>query len=674
MNQAVLEVSDRNVYDLGPVADNSRTLTAHGPMDTRMGISSKSGKCETCGEGLDKCNGHFGHIRLALPVFHVGYLKHIIEVLNCICKDCSRILLDEVERRRFLRSMRRPGMDNLQRTAVSKKIMEECRKKKTCPYCNALNGTVRKVPGHPLKVIHNRYDAFNRSTAKSKKPPAGKIEFDQSFETAKATNPELDKHLKKAVDDMHPLRTLNLFKKIAPEDCELLAMIPEDARPEMLIWEYVPVPPVAIRPSVMQEAGATEDDITNKIGDICQVSGIIRAGLARGFPLQILMEQWDFLQLQIAMYINSDVPGLKQQGLQKTMRGFCQRLKGKGGRFRQNLSGKRVDFSGRTVIGPDPNLGIDEVAVPERVAKNLTYPEKVNRYNIEKLRKLVRNGSNRYPGANYIINEAGLKTSLVFLSRIDKRGEKLGKAARDLKIGYTVERHIEDGDIVLFNRQPSLHKLSILSHRAKVRPWRTFRLNECVCNPYNADFDGDEMNLHVPQTEEARTEAIELMGVKYNLATPKNGTPIIAAIQDFITAAYQLSSKNNFYDRRTFCQICNYMFNGDGAYDPDTGETLPIEIPPPVVLKPQMLWTGKQVFNVLMRPNKKSRVLVNLEAACKQFKNTANQAPDLNENDAYLVIRNSEVMCGVMDKATVGDGKKDSVFYVMMRDFGPCTA
>jgi DNA-directed RNA polymerase III subunit RPC1 len=642
-------------------------------MDAHMGISAKVGKCQTCGEGLDTCNGHFGHIKLALPVFHVGYLKHITEVLHSVCKDCSSILLEPDERRRYLRSMRRPGMDNLQKTGIARKIMEECRKKKTCPDCKAVNGTVRKVAGHPLKIIHKRYDAFDKSVAKTKKAPPGKLEFDQSFETAKAANAEIDKHVKKAVDDMHPLRVLNIFKKISDEDCELLAMIPEDARPEMLIWEYVPVPPVCIRPSVMQEAGATEDDITNKIGDICQISSIIRAGLRNGFPLQILMEQWDFLQLQIAMYINSDVPGLKQQGLQKSMRGFCQRLKGKGGRFRQNLSGKRVDFSGRTVIGPDPNLGIDEVAVPERVAKNLTYPEKATRYNIEKLRRLIKTGANRWPGANAILDRrTNDRTTLANLAKDPaKRAERLEGAANRLKIGDIVERHLENGDIVLFNRQPSLHKLSILSHRARVRPWRTFRLNECVCNPYNADFDGDEMNLHVPQTEEARTEAIELMGVKYNLATPKNGTPIIAAIQDFITAAYLLSSKNNFFDRRTFCQICNFMFNGDGAYDPDTGETSPIEIPPPAVLKPQALWTGKQVFNVLMRPNKKSRVLVNLEAAGKQFKPTPGEPNDLNADDAYLVVRNSEVMCGVMDKATVGDGKKDSVFYVLMRDFGP---
>lgn len=666
VNQAVLEVSDRNVYELGGTGQ-TRGLTRNGPMDKRMGTSNKAVTCDTCGDDLKSCNGHFGHVRLALPAFHVGYLRNIIDVLHNICKGCSRILLEENQRRSFLRSLRRPGLDNLQKTQIGKKVSEECRKRKTCPYCGAVNGAVRKVNGHPLKIVHLKYDSFNRSTAKRKVTPPCKVEFDKSFDTAKQGNPELEKHMKKAVDDMNPLRVWNLFRRISATDCELLGMNPEDGRPEMFIWQYVPVPPVSIRPSVAQESGNTEDDLTNKLGDIIQVSSIIRAGLERGQPVQTIMEQWDFLQLQIAMYINSDVPGLQQPGFGKSMRGFCQRLKGKGGRFRQNLSGKRVDFSGRTVIGPDPNLGIDEVAVPQRVATNLTYPEKVSRYNIGKLKACVKKGNTKHPGANYILKGEGRRISLAVLSKLGK----LDNVADQLQIGDIVERHLEDGDIVLFNRQPSLHKLSILSHKAKIRPWRTFRLNECVCNPYNADFDGDEMNLHVPQTEEARTEAIELMGVKHNLATPKNGTPIIAAIQDFITAAYLLSSKNNFYDRKTFAHICGYMFNDDSIIDPDTGERMPIELPDPVILKPQRLWTGKQVFNMLMRPNKKSKVLVNLDAACKQFKPVPGQAPDLSEDDAWLVIRNSEVMCGVMDKSTVGDGKKDSVFYVMMRDFGP---
>ena len=464
----------------------------------------------------------------------------------------------------------------------------------------------------------------------------------------------MEKHVKKALDDLNPLKVLNLFRQIPATDCELLGMNAEEGRPEMFIWQYVPAPPICIRPSVTQDSASTEDDITAKLADVVHISSLIRGGLQKGQPIQTIMEQWDFLQLQLAMYINSDAPGLQAAGFGKAIRGFCQRLKGKQGRFRGNLSGKRVDYSARTVISPDPNLGIDEVAVPELVAKNLTYPERVSRYSLAKLQQRVRNGAGKWPGANYIIKkDQEFKLFLKF--------GRTSMMADQLQVGDVVERHLEDGDIVLFNRQPSLHKLSILSHHVRVRPWKTFRLNECVCTPYNADFDGDEMNLHVPQTEEARTEAIQLMGVKNNLATPKNGEPIISAIQDFITAAYLLSSKDTFYDRKTFADICMSMVDGN----------LQIDLPPPAILKPQALWTGKQVFNVLMRPNSSSPVLVNLDAACREYKVAKDQARDLDQNDGWLIIRNSQVMCGVMDKSTIGSGKKDSVFYVILRDFGP---
>jgi DNA-directed RNA polymerase III subunit RPC1 len=152
------------------------------------------------------------------------------------------------------------------------------------------------------------------------------------------------------------------------------------------------------------------------------------------------------------MYINSELPGVPTQPGQKPMRGFVQRLKGKQGRFRGNLSGKRVDFSGRTVISPDPNLRIDEVAVPERVAKILTYPERVTAHNVELLRLAVRNGCDIHPGANYVTaGSNGFKKFLRFGNR--------SAIADGLRIGDVVERHIVDGDIVLFNRQPSLHKV-----------------------------------------------------------------------------------------------------------------------------------------------------------------------------------------------------------------------
>lgn len=596
--------------------------------------------------------GHFGHVRLSLPAFHIGYLRFTISVLQNICKLCARVLLTEQERRDFLKELRRPGIDNLRRTMICKKINEQCRKCKECPYCGAINGQVRKLG--VLKLAHDKFSTYNKSTAQKKVIPESKLLYDASFKEAKKTNADLEKHVKKAMEDLNPLRVLNLFKMISPTDCELLGIDPTEGRPEMFIWQFIPAPPICIRPSVQQDSSSTEDDLTAKLSEIVWLSGIIRAALDKGQPISTIMEQWEYMQLQIAMYINSDVPGLAQPGYGKTVRGFSQRLKGKQGRFRGNLSGKRVDFSGRTVISPDPNLGIDQVAVPQLVAKNMTYPERVNSTNIEAMKKAVQNGTQVWPGANAIVKkEGGYKVNLKFGNR--------PKIANELEIGDVVERHLVDGDIALFNRQPSLHKLSIMSHYVKVRPWRTFRLNECVCTPYNADFDGDEMNLHIPQTEEARAEAITLMGVKHNLATPKNGEPIIAATQDFITAAYLLSSKDRFFDRKSFTYACEMMLEGSGHLD----------LPPPAIIKPTALWTGKQLFSILIRPNNQSQVKVNLDAKCREYKPRPGEAPDMCPNDGWLVIRNSEVMCGVMDKSTVGSGKKDSIFYVILRDFGP---
>ncbi|KAJ1819476.1 DNA-directed RNA polymerase III subunit C1 (rpo31) [Coemansia sp. RSA 2599] len=430
-----------------------------------------------------------------------------------------------------------------------------------------------------------------------------------------------------------------------------MGLNPKSGRPELFLWTSIPVPPVCIRPSVAQDGASNEDDLTVKLSDIISTNSLIEAGMRQGAGTVNIMEQWDYLGLAVAMYINSDVPGVPIAVIGKPIRGFTQRLKGKQGRFRGNLSGKRVDFSGRTVISPDPNMRIDEVAVPDRVAKILTYPEKVTPHNKARLQRTVRNGPNIHPGANCVqLGSSGQKRVLIERIR--------DEVADKLRVGDIVERHLCNGDVVLFNRQPSLHRLSIMSHSARIMPWRTFRFNECVCTPYNADFDGDEMNLHVPQTEEARVEARELMGVRNNLVTPRNGEPIIGATQDFITTAYLITQKERFYDRSQFVQIVSYCFDANTH----------IDIPPPCIIKPRCLWSGKQIINVLMRPNKQSKVLINLEAKTKSFKKP--KIPDLCPRDGYLIIRNSEIMCGALDKKVVGDGNKDTVFFIALRDYG----
>ncbi|KAG7661786.1 RPO31 [[Candida] subhashii] len=656
--QSEVEVQTRDLYDL----EKGRTPKQFGALDPKMGISSNSSECKTCSGNLASCHGHFGHIRLALPVYHVGYFKSIIQVLQCICKNCSAILLDEPTKRQYLSDLRKPNIDNLRRMKILRKVLDQCKKQRRCLECNHVNGVVKKAASGAgpaaFKIVHDTFRWIG------KKPTPEKEFWDQEFDQVFTRNPELEKFIKRVHDDLNPLKTLNLFKQIKASDCELFGIdSARGGRPEMYIWRYLPAPPVCIRPSVMMDAQSNEDDLTVKLTEIVWTSSLIKAGIEKGISINNMMEQWDYLQLSVAMYINSDsanpalLPSSGGAGSKssKPIRGFCQRLKGKQGRFRGNLSGKRVDFSGRTVISPDPNLRIDEVAVPDRVAKVLTYPEKCTRYNRKKLQRLIMNGPDIHPGANYLMKQNELaKRNLRFGDR--------AKLAKNLQIGDVLERHIEDGDVVLFNRQPSLHRLSILSHYAKIRPWRTFRLNECVCTPYNADFDGDEMNLHVPQTEEARAEAINLMGVKNNLLTPKSGEPIIAATQDFITGSYLISHKDSFFDRASLGQLLSMMSDANIQFD----------IPPPAIFKPVMLWTGKQVFSLLIKPNRNSNVIINVDAKNKTFIPPPKGLPsEMSPNDGFVVIRGSQILSGLMDKSTLGDGKKHSVFYTILRDYGP---
>lgn len=658
--QSEVEISSRDLFDL----EKGREQKTGGALDLRMGVSSSNLECATCHGNLASCHGHFGHIKLALPVFHVGYFKATIQMLQGICKSCSSLLLSDKDKRQFISELRRPGVDNLRRMAILKKVLDQCKKQRRCLHCGALNGVVKKAAAGAgsaaLKIIHDTFRWVGKKSAPEKDKWVG------DWNEVLSHHPELERFMVRCSDDLNPLKTLTLFKQIKSEDCELLGIdstIPS-GRPETYIWRYLPAPPVCIRPSVMMQdsPGSNEDDLTVKLTEIVWTSSLIKAGLEKGISINNMMEHWDYLQLTVAMYINSDsvnpamLPGASSGGSKvKPIRGFCQRLKGKQGRFRGNLSGKRVDFSGRTVISPDPNLSIDEVAVPDRVAKVLTFPEKVTRYNRRKLQQLVLNGPNVHPGANYL-----LKTDEEARRNL-RYGDRL-KLAKNLKFGDIVERHLEDGDVVLFNRQPSLHRLSILSHYAKIRPWRTFRLNECVCTPYNADFDGDEMNLHVPQTEEARAEAINLMGVKNNLLTPKSGEPIIAATQDFITGSYLISHKDSFFNRATLTQVLSMMSDANLQFD----------IPPPAIMKPHYLWTGKQVFSLLIRPNHDSKVLINLDAKNKVFvpPKEMSSPKEMSRNDGYVIIRGSVILSGVMDKSVLGDGKKHSVFYTILRDYG----
>ncbi|XP_018403555.1 PREDICTED: DNA-directed RNA polymerase III subunit RPC1 [Cyphomyrmex costatus] len=644
MMQANVEVFQKSLYN----EDTKHTPALQGALDRRMGVSSAGDVCKTCGKRLNDCVGHFGYLDLELPVFHVGYFKSIIQILQTICKKCAHVLLTLKERKSFLRQVQNPNLRYLMRKSLRKKILISAKKKTQCPNCNSNNGPVKKAGF--LKIVHEKYKNLKKTNSiiqEKLTELAPKMKCDIEFKNMVEQNYRcvFDQYL-------YPNVVQELFNRIPVSDICFLLMDPECATPKDLILRRIPVPPICIRPSILSDlkAGTNEDYLTMKLSEIALINDVIRK--QKGVNINMYMEHWDFLQLHCGLYINSEMSGIPiHMQPKKSGRGIVQRLKGKQGRFRGNLSGKRVDFTSRTVISPDPNLRIEQVGVPIYVAKTLTYPERVTPSNIELMQKLVRNGPDIHPGANYIQYKHSQNR------RYLRYGDR-NKVARDLQFGDIVERHLKDDDLVLFNRQPSLHKLSIMTHRTKIMEHRTFRFNECVCAPYNADFDGDEMNLHLPQTEEARAEALVLLANKSNLVTPRNGDLLIAATQDFITGAFLLTQKDTFFQLEQ-ARLALCLLAGSDA-------SLVVTLPQPAIMKPARLWTGKQIFSLIIRPNKECPVKANLKTRGKAYTN----GKELCINDSYVIIRNSELLAGTMDKSVLGSGSKQNIFYVLLCDWG----
>lgn len=635
----------------GASVGGKASIVKNGVLDLALGTSTSLNACTTCNQRLANCIGHFGHIELPLPCYHTGYFRFILLTLSSICKHCARLLLPIEKRSEYLSRIQRVKNSYLERKSIHEAIVQLCKKQKYCPYCRSFNGQIKKAGCY--KILSQTMPIRPKSTRS-----ASTINFSKEYSKQQSKfklvvegAPELEELLERQTHELlDPITVLSLFRRIPEKD--IIFLLINDARPEDLILTRLPVPPSCIRPTVVSDDNTNEDDLTILLSETNMLADVIEKRCTTGAIPSLLIEAWDFLQLEIALYINSETSGIPlNMKPKKATRGLVQRLKGKHGRFRGNLSGKRVDFSSRSVISPNPMLAIDQVGVPKHVAKLLTYPERVTPHNLALLRKLIRNGPQTYPGANYILEANGNRKFLMYGNR--------DFLAKNLKPGDTVERHMIDGDCVLFNRQPSLHKLSIMCHKAKIHNNRTLQFNECVCTPYNADFDGDEMNLHLLQTEEAKAEAAILMGTKNNIVTPRNGEPLIAAIQDFITGAYLLTRKDVFFDRAEAQQLISSILAS-------VDNNIPISFPAPCIIKPRAMWSGKQIFSLILRPSKSYNVLLN--SRCKT-KNYSGKNEDLCAADGFVVVRNSELLCGQVDKSILGSGSRSNIFYLMMRDF-----
>jgi len=572
-----------------------------GLMDNRLGTLEPGQKCATCGNTSARCPGHFGHIELAEPVLHIAFVDDIYKLLLITCRSCNRIKLnpEELAKYQHLRASK-AAYAVITLENVKAEIIEKAKKVKICPHCEKEQNEL----------------VFTKPTIFVEKTEVGE-------------------------NRLLPITIRERLLHISDEDLVLLGYDPRTARPEWFVLQVLPVPPVTVRPSIILETGIrSEDDLTHKLVDIIRVNQRLKESKEAGTPPLIVQDLVDLLQYHVTTYFDNEVSGIPQAHHRsgRPLKTLTQRLKGKEGRFRGSLSGKRVDFSSRTVISPDPNLAISQVGVPVDVAKKLTIAETVSQWNVDELRKLVINGPNLYPGANYIIRPDGVKIRLDYVN--DRK-----IIAESLAAGYMVERHLTDGDIVIFNRQPSLHRMSIMAHYVRVLPYRTFRLHPAVCPPYNADFDGDEMNLHVPQSEEARAEAALLMRVQDQLISPRYGGPIIGGIRDFITGAFVLTSDDTTLTKEEFSNFA--LIGGYRGFMPE----------PEVNKDGKKLFSGKQLFTLFFPKD------FNFVITSKWNKSVKGEGRD-------VVIKNGELLSGVIDKASIGAEEPDSVLHRIVKDYG----
>lgn len=600
------EIRKRSVAEILSTDTYAGNEPIHGGLfDPRMGVTDHSKICTTCEQKNTFCPGHFGHIELAKPLFYIHYFDTIKKLLKCVCFKCSKLLIDKesAELKRILNKKisRQKKFDAIYKICSKNKI-KRCGKLKDDSTEN--NGCGAKQP------------------SKITKDNIGKIIL-QWKDSKEDENEEEDTQVYLASD------ILKILSRITDEDSDILGFPKKINRPENLICQVFPVCPPAVRQSVTNDTGQRcHDDLTHKLCDIVKTNNTLKTKIEKGSSNEQI-EYWTILlQYHLSTFFDNKIPGIAQakQRSGRPLRSLTERLKSKEGRIRGNLMGKRVDFSARSVITPDPCISINELGVPLKIAMNLTYPEKVNKFNREKLMGLIENGPNKYPGAKYLrkVNE-NMRT--VRLKGIDT--SKL-----IVEDGDIVDRHVMNGDFVLFNRQPSLHKMSMMSHKVRVMPYDTFRLNPAVTPSYNADYDGDEMNLHLPQSIQTENELKMLSNVILQIISPRQSKPIVSVVQDVTLGLYRLTKDETVVNEKQLFNLAmsNTKFLG--------------EMPEPELnIKGNKKWTGKQLLSEIIPNN------VNLTNGNNQYD------ADINKNDKknLIVIENGKIKQGIFDKKIYQD-------------------
>lgn len=666
LRSAVVEVWESSPYD--------KNLPKVGSMnDLRMGTDTRRLPCATCHNRLDNCYGHPGVIRLAYPIYHPPFMEStspkMLKLLSCLCFWCSRLLLPDLVPSPSAATATGPDVSaiheslaNVSRSATTmntrstttttmvklnqqsmEKVARAVKRRLNCPHCGGYQPIYRRNPTQPLSIETEWSQVQHLITGRAEEE-----RIRQPFTAREA---------------------LEILTAMEDDDVKRLGYDPKRSHPKWWVLTTLNCPPPPTRPSVCLVEGSRTrgmDEMTKSLKFIINANNEIikkdytRIAHERGILFDAkqphtLINQLTFrdvdvpydrrmaLQNEVGVYLNHKIKGLRAPSTRTTSKqvSIHHKMNRKEGRVRQNCMAKRTDFNARTVIGPDPNVNTHEVGVSRNIALKLTKKEQVNALNFDSLLARVRKGPRRLDGAHSILDG---KNEIM----LDEHNCKTVRLA----IGWWVRRYMNDGDWIVFNRQPSLHRESMMGHQVRIVPSKTFGVNPSVMPPYNADCDGDEMNLQYPQDVMATADVAVLMNVERHIVTPQNSRPCISLVQDGRAGSFLLTRRDVFLTRAEVCQLL-----AQTEFVPPGRRHL--ELVPPAILKPRELWTGKQLYEMLL-------------PADLRFRRRVRDAPsdenlalfDLDER--MVLFSDGQFLCGNLCRDTVGDTAGGVVHHLVM--------
>ena len=638
-SMSVVQITNASTYDHG-------VPKTGGLQDARMGSMDRSILCQTC--HMSHCAGHYGLLDFPMRVYFPGHVKRLVFLLRCICPACCSAIFSKDQVSNILENTA-PGIDRL------KSISDFCRSKiPECSHC----GT-----SMPQYTENNRILIVRSFTKES---------------LQKMCEAERTYYSKR----LYPDEVYSILNKISDEVLQMLGFTPSISHPKSAVLNCILVLPPAQRPTLRIADGGKgrgEDDMTMLYQDVIRAKLDLEQKIEKNEKEDQLFLAFAKMQLMVACLIKNtlrktvDIKGLVDRsgarGGVRTMRDLEHRLKGKTGRLRGTLNAKRTDFSARTVVGIDMTQDIWKLGIPETRMKTLTVPEKATQINMSDLQDRIVRGASAKDGAVNILQPiAGQEPRIVFLGLMNE--EQRRTLAASLRVGWIVERHIKNGDWVLFNRQPTLHKMNMQAFQVYGIKGLTFRLPLPATRPFNADYDGDEMNMHVPQSIQAIAEAQELMAVPHHMISPSNTASIIAPVQETLVSIYRLTRRDALLTRDAFMQLMAQI--DYSATDPDYSiqpfsTSFSANVPVPAILKSPKgpRWTGKQILQCLLPKT------VQLTRAVRDGDMTNNDHW-LGEKEEIVVVRNGDLLLGRLCKATIGGGA--SLVHNLWKDVSPWAA